>query len=119
MSLCKSLAEPAASLTARRTRQIDEGEEHGADLLPGRGPILRNALATPTIAGFLSPSGSEDLSGIGRSEYRKTCVVDAVSGTRIESIPRLPHARFGAKPLAYEIPGGFLAWETVPGTGRR
>jgi hypothetical protein len=24
-----------------------------------------------------------------------------------------------AKPQAYEIPGGFLAWETVPGTGRR
>jgi hypothetical protein len=33
-------------------QQIDESEEHEADLLPGRRPILRNALATPTIAGF-------------------------------------------------------------------
>ena len=24
-----------------------------------------------------------------------------------------------AKLQAYDIPGGFLAWETVPGTGRR
>jgi hypothetical protein len=33
-------------------QQVDEGEEHGADLLLARGPILRNALAAPTIAGF-------------------------------------------------------------------
>jgi hypothetical protein len=51
MSLCNSLAEPAASLTARR-QQVDDGEQHGADLLPARGPILRTTLATPMIAGF-------------------------------------------------------------------
>jgi RNA polymerase sigma-70 factor, ECF subfamily len=32
-------------------RQVDEGEEHGADLLLARRPTLRNALAAPTIAG--------------------------------------------------------------------
>lgn len=69
MSLCKSLAEPAASLTARRTRQIDEGEEHGADLLPGRVPMLRNALATPTIAGFCPLQG------------QKTCPASAGANT--------------------------------------
>jgi len=60
------------------------------------------------------------LSGIGRSEHRKICVVDAVSGTRIESIPRRPHARFGAKSL---VRGQFQqrrrtgiepAWELSP-----
>jgi hypothetical protein len=33
-------------------QQIAEGEEHGPDLLPGRGSILRNALVRPAIAGF-------------------------------------------------------------------
>ena len=38
-------------------QQVDEGEDHGADLLLARRPILRNALAAPTIAGFCALHG--------------------------------------------------------------
>ena len=49
-------------------QQIEEREEHGPDLLPGRGSILRNTLATRAITGFcalhatacrLSPHGQQ------------------------------------------------------------
>src|SRR5215207_8245182 len=44
------------------------------------------------------PAGrSEDLSGAARSEHRKTCVVDAVSGAPIEPLPAPVYARLFPK----------------------
>jgi hypothetical protein len=42
---------------------------------------------------------SEDLSGAGRKEHRKTGVVDAVRRPQIGSFPRPPLARLGGTPL--------------------
>jgi len=40
--------------------QVQESEEHGPNLLPGRGPILRNALAASAIGSFRALHPRED-----------------------------------------------------------
>jgi hypothetical protein len=63
---------------------------------------------------------SEDLSGAGRKEHRKTCVVDAVRRTSIGPSPRPPPTLLGGTPL---VTGPFQsrrrtgiepAWELSP-----